>query len=749
MNHVLQLKGTFNKRKHPRAVVVSTLPSGRQVTSSELKRLESQLKKVLESWVKDNLIGGALVSVHYKRIVPKSRRISYLFKYQSAEPGDCICGARFENSDQVAEDKEFRKKHVFTYFISLDSIRDSILKIEQCIDIIDNYYAGMVSAEDISQINQGNYAFHNLSKSVFTGIVVDCSEIDYIAVDTHSEAIQEGSLITLYKTKYSTKDVLRKIGIDITDQQMLGDNTVRLYQDEIDLLLANAPYLVAMLDDFSKYDIGEPVISKEETEIRVTIPEPKDEPYIGVIDTHFDESVYFHKWVDYQNKMDQNLDIEGEDYFHGTAVASLIVDGPRINPELEDGCGRFRVRLFGVAKNKGASSFAVLRQLKTIIRENPDIKVWNLSLGSVLEVPENYISPEAAILDRIQSEYDVIFVIAGTNDHSKSHKKRIGAPADSINSIVVNAVNSDGKEASYARKGPVLGFFYKPDISCYGGDTDDYMRVCGPLGEAKVTGTSFAAPWVTRKIAFMIYKMGLSRELAKALLIDASAGWNRQDGTAYTIGYGVVPTHINDILKTRNDEIRFIVSGTLEEYETYTYTIPVPIHNHAQPFWARATLIYFPSCDRNQGVDYTSTEVDLHFGRVHRVKDRVELKEINDNRQAKEGLEKIYEADARQIYRKWDNVKYIAEIPKRNARPKKVYEAGMWGLRIVTKERGSQKLGRGMNFGVVVTLREMNGVNRIDEFTKLCGLYGWYVTPIDIDASMDIYNRLDGDITWE
>ena len=54
-----------------------------------------------------------------------------------------------------------------------------------------------------------------------------------------------------------------------------------------------------------------------------------------------------------------------------------------------------------------------------------------------------------------------------------------------------------------------------------------------------------------------------------------------------------------------------------------------------------------------------------------------------------------------------------------------------------------------MNFGVVVTLREMNGVNRIDEFTKLCGLYGWFVTSLDIDASMDIYNRLDGDITWE
>ena len=205
--------------------------------SSDLKRLESQLKRVLESWINDNLIGGALVSVHYKRIVPKSRRISYLFKYQGVEPGNCICGAKFEYSDQVAEDKEFRKRHVFTYFVNLDSIRDSILKIERCADIIDKYYGGTVSAEDISDVNQGKYVFQGLSKSVFSGIVVDCSEIEYIAVDTHSEAIQEGSLITLYKTKYSTKDILRKIGIDISEHQMLGDNTVRLYQNEIDLLL--------------------------------------------------------------------------------------------------------------------------------------------------------------------------------------------------------------------------------------------------------------------------------------------------------------------------------------------------------------------------------------------------------------------------------------------------------------------------------------------------------------------------------
>ena len=46
----------------------------------------------------------------------------------------------------------------------------------------------------------------------------------------------------------------------------------------------------------------------------------------------------------------------------------------------------------------------------------------------------------------------------------------LGAPADSLNSLVVNAVDMNGMPASYTRIGPVLSFFYKPDVCYYGGD---------------------------------------------------------------------------------------------------------------------------------------------------------------------------------------------------------------------------------------------------------------------------------------
>ena len=93
------------------------------------------------------------------------------------------------------------------------------------------------------------------------------------------------------------------------------------------------------------------------------------------------------------------------------------------------------------------------------------------------------------------------------------------------------------------------------------------------------------------------------------------------------------------------------------------------------------------------------------------------------------------------MYRKWDNVKLISEELKNRARPRKVYGNGMWGLSIRTKERLREKNGKGLAFGVVVTLKEMNGKNRIDDFKKLCVMHGWLVNDIDIDNQIDIFNK--------
>lgn len=756
MNNILQLKGRFEQRPNASRPGSPKLPKGKSVSASHLYELAKQLERILAYWTKNTDINGALVSVHYKHIVAKSNRLKILLAEKGKTPTDSIRGAKFVwEPNDVGEEVQ---KHVFTHFVSLEAIEKSIEVLNQTASIIKKQYRGSVNSEIIEELGKkSKYNFAEVPKTNFLRTVVDGFYVEKFDIDRATEEITEEAIITIYQTGVDTKRLLSKFGINIVDERILDGTTLRLNPDEVKLLYNNASYLIAMgVTDFSEISKDDmlDVYEDVQDDFGLMIPHPTNEPVIGVIDTQFNEKVYFHEWVEYTNLLDPNIPLSKKDYEHGTGVSYIIVDGPHGNPELEDGCGRFRVRHFGVATYSGFSSFTVLKMIRNIVASNRDIKVWNLSLGSRLEIKPNFISPEAAELDRIQSEYDVIFVVAGTNVPGGVTKKnmRIGSPADSLNSMVVNAVDFKGNSASYTRVGPVLSFFHKPDISYYGGDGTVYtdkMVVCrDDMGAAYVTGTSFAAPWISRKLAYLIYIMGLSREVAKALLIDAAAGWNRKDDVSHRIGYGIVPKHINDIVKTSNDEIRFIMTGASEEYETYTYNLPVPIVDNAHPFYARATLVYFPYCDRNQGVDYTSTEMDIHFGRGVTKRGSTTIKAIDDNHQSEDQLITLYEEDARKMYRKWDNVKHISEEIKDKRIPRKAYDTGLWGLKINTKER-LRKRKDPLQFGVVVTLKEMNGVNRIDDFVKLCLARGWLVSRLDIENQLDVYAKAEEEIEFE
>ncbi|MFR8880938.1 MAG: S8 family peptidase [Clostridium sp.] len=756
MNNILQLKGRFEQRPNASRPGSPKLPKGKSVSASHLYELAKQLERILAYWTKNTDINGALVSVHYKHIVAKSNRLKILLAEKGKTPTDSIRGAKFVwEPNDVGEEVQ---KHVFTHFVSLEAIEKSIEVLNQTASIIEKQYRGSVNSEIIEELGKkSKYNFAEVPKTNFLRTVVDGFYVEKFDIDRATEEITEEAIITIYQTGVDTKRLLSKFGINIVDERILDGTTLRLNPDEVKLLYNNASYLIAMgVTDFSEISKDDmlDVYEDVQDDFGLMIPHPTNEPVIGVIDTQFNEKVYFHEWVEYTNLLDPNIPLSKKDYERGTGVSYIIVDGPHGNPELEDGCGRFRVRHFGVATYSGFSSFTVLKMIRNIVASNRDIKVWNLSLGSRLEIKPNFISPEAAELDRIQSEYDVIFVVAGTNVPGGVTKKnmRIGSPADSLNSMVVNAVDFKGNSASYTRVGPVLSFFHKPDISYYGGDGTVYtdkMVVCrDDMGAAYVTGTSFAAPWISRKLAYLIYIMGLSREVAKALLIDAAAGWNRKDDVSHRIGYGIVPKHINDIVKTSNDEIRFIMTGASEEYETYTYNLPVPIVDNAHPFYARATLVYFPYCDRNQGVDYTSTEMDIHFGRVVTKRGSTTIKAIDDNHQSEDQLITLYEEDARKMYRKWDNVKHISEEIKDKRIPRKAYDTGLWGLKINTKER-LRKRKDPLQFGVVVTLKEMNGVNRIDDFVKLCLARGWLVSRLDIENQLDVYAKAEEEIEFE
>ena len=247
---------------------------------------------------------------------------------------------------------------------------------------------------------------------------------------------------------------------------------------------------------------------------------------------------------------------------------------------------------------------------------------------------------------------------------------------------------------------------------------------------------------------YLIDVMGITREVAKALLVDSAAGWEYKKSTYRSkniVGYGIVPIDIQQILSTPNDEIRFVVYGTSESYKTTNYAIPVPRdEDNKYPYVARATLCYFPECTRAQGVDYTNRELSLTFGRVG---DDGKIKDINENVQDENGAH-VDERQSRKDFRKWENTKFISTILKKN-RPKNSYRERLWGMVIISKERLSTRMGRHLNFGAVITLKELHGVNRIESFIKACTLRGYIVNELDIQNRVEIYNSTQEEIHFE
>ncbi len=745
MNDVLELKGKrfVQESKHGDNKPIPAMSSKKVVSSDHLLKLKSKLVQIKDFWEHENKpFRGVIISVNYNKIVAKSNRISGLFK--GANSNSAIVGAKFN------EDKS---KHIITYYLNNKDIDKSIDLLSKAITVLHAKFQDSINKsifDDRSIIDRIQYIQFSISKSSFKQVIADASYIDDFSVEGEKLPFKQ-SIITLYDTGIQTKELLQKLGIDVLSSSILDNQTVFLDENQLETLLYKAPYLVSMstenLSELSPEDF-----IPESNEGMYLLPPPTIEPTIGVIDTLFDKRVYFSEWVEYHDMVDDSIPKNQSDYRHGTEVSSIIVDGTRLNPWLDDGCGRFRVRHFGVASGSNFSSLSIIKQIKSIIANNKDIKVWNISLGSNQEINDNFISAEASVLDEIQYENDVIFVIAGTNKPNQSTVK-IGSPADSINSVVVNSITKSGLSTKYSRRGLALSFFAKPDVCYYGGSEEQYIRVCDPCGSAYVAGTSFAAPWIARKLSYLIDVLGLNREVAKAMIIDAARGWNEpstpEEVALY--GHGIVPIKIQDIVQSKDDEIKFVVSDISKEWNTYNYNFPIPFKNDKYPYFAKATMCYFPKCERKQGVDYTNTELNLHFGRM---KNDGTMNAVNKDKQNQDdtlNTERcfIFEGEARKEFRKWDNVKHVADIPSPTSRPKDYYPNQNWGIEVKTNNRLNPKDGEGVRFGIVVTMKEMYGVNRIDEFIKNCTLKGWLVNKVDVNNRIDIHKKVNEDIEFQ
>lgn len=730
-----------------------SLNSNDRLSKRNIQYVIDEFAAALEQWPEDAVVRDVLLEVTYDSIVAKSNRLRRLLKHSAGDVLHGVVGARF------GFDAEGRPGyHILTYYVTRDVISKSISDLKKAFRFFEKCFGDReIGQGDYSQIGETYEVPSDMSKSEIKELLHDCLHVASVGIPGFAGIISDQSLVNVFPTELSAADLVSSYSELERRNAVVDDTTLLLNSDQLDDLIDRAPYLVTMAFEDS-YDIGGDLDDDWGESFQIDLPTPSGEPTIGVIDTVVDPGFgLIGPWVDYRPMIPEGIPLMREDYEHGMFVTSLIVAGHVINPGLDDGCGWFKVRHFGVAQKRGNSTQKLVSDIRRIVRGNPDIRVWNLSLGLEQQISPNYISPLAACLDELQNELDILFVVAGTNDPDHTRRMNLGSPGDSLNSLVVNSVRANGLPASYSRRGPVLSFFSKPDVAYYGGDTGEKMRVLGPIGETGGCGTSLAAPWIARKASYLIDVMHLPREVAKALLIDSTLSWETADikrGASVEVGYGVVPKQIEDVLAAADDEIKFFVSGEVRNFETYSTGFPVPLDNSRYPYSARAVLSYSPKCSKRQGVDYTNTELQLSLGRfeMKQKKDgskyRV-IKSIEDKYTSSPDDYIPYERAVREYKRKWDNVKVKSEYYEKARAKKMLTDAGLWGISLKKTERLDDGSGSGIPFGLVVTLRALDGVNRIEDFIQQCIGAGWLVREIRQEEQVRINQQSQERVTFE
>ncbi|MCE6056234.1 S8 family peptidase [Mycoplasmopsis agalactiae] len=755
MNSLLVLKGEFDSKPNPSRPGKPRLSDKKQLKLDHIKKLLGQLNNVYNFWKKQTLKIDALINVKYYSIAAKSKRITKLFYPSIKENNNKIVGVSL--IDDYENIHNAKQKHLITYYIEKNTLKNAINKVSIIVDKLEKNNFNIITNDLLDQIrnHQIDILSKDLSITQFCSIVVDLSHIEEFNVKTTHIDLNNEKIVTLYDVNVDVIELLNEIDIHINILNRIDKNTFYLYGEPYNLLKEKAPFLISMsVEDLNEIDWKYNDYNLASNNDVLTIPDPTAEPIVGVIDTMFDERVYFSKWVEFKKEISDEISLSQEDYDHGTAVTSIIVDGPSFNKELEDNCGRFKVRHFGVARKAQNSTLTLYNKIKTIVESNKDIKVWNLSLGSNLEIDKNSISVMGYLLDELQYKNDVIFIVAGTNKKiDESDSKRIGSPADSINAIVVNSVDDKDNPTNYSRKGPVLHFFNKPDVSYYGGTKDKPITTCTANGAYEIFGTSFAAPWITRKVAYLIHKLKFSKEEAKALIIH-SAIPSIYDSNI--VGYGVVPKKINDVIESKNHEIKVLLSSYTKEYHTYNYEFPVPIQDNAFPFTVKATLVYFADTNRNQGIDYTKNELDFQLGSMQKDNDSLKIVPLNENRQSyhDEGVY-INEQEARKEFSKWNTVKIIEKNETTpGGKPRKPIKVNnnlkFWGIRITKKDRLDIENKEKIKFSVVITLKGIDKTkNRLENFISLCqSSQRWYVKKVKIDNEINIFSKSNEQIEF-
>jgi serine protease AprX len=457
------------------------------------------------------------------------------------------------------------------------------------------------------------------------------------------------------------------------------------------------------------FPLYSPVRSSAVT-IRVAVPDdfPKpdasiDYPAVGIIDsgTAVDDP-FLSPW---RRAREVHVAEEEQDNTHGSFVSGLVVHA-RILNHSDDRfplCSARFVDVVALGKN-GTSEDKLISSLEQALENHPDVKIWNLSLGTERCVADKTFSDLSVALDRLQDEYGATFVIAAGNykkppfrgwpPDELGEEDRVCAPADSVRAVVVGSVaHRDhpssrvkvGQPSPFSRRGPGPLYLPKPELSHVGGNCNasggssqiGVLSLDGRGNVAEDVGTSFAAPLVSSLVANLNHRLidGGSRLLGHALLVHSAAlraGKIDPQLLRYQ-GFGM-PPDLETILGC--DPWQCTLIFELEIHPTVAYekaTFPMPQCLYLNESTVRAnilmTLVHEPDLDASFGSEYCRSNIEVSLGTYDPGKDgkRHQKKQVPEDPKL---IGSAYEQDLVEHGFKWSPVKVYRREMVRGVRGK-------------------------------------------------------------------------------
>lgn len=327
-------------------------------------------------------------------------------------------------------------------------------------------------------------------------------------------------------------------------------------------------------------------------------------------------------WVN-RKKAPGIADAVSEFQQHGLSVTSALLFGP-----IEDGVaiGRpyanvdhYRVLDVSSKHDPQEQYFDVVERIIDRLQQKK-YEFVNLSIGPDLPIEDDDVHVWTARLDQLFSDGQTLVCVAAGNAGERdwdSGNARIQAPADAVNVLSVGAcdsLTSAWKRASYSSVGPGRNpGRVKPDVVSYGGTEKEPFWVVaeGTAGAISgIYGTSFAAPSTLRSGLGIRATLGAAIQplAVRALLIH-----HAEDSTheMREIGWGRIPTDINDLITCEPGSASIVYQGRLEPGKYVRAPIPLPEDTILGTVTIKATFCFASETDPKDPLNYTRAGLEV------------------------------------------------------------------------------------------------------------------------------------------